>query len=129
MTAFPPMSPGQLQHVAPHRGAMVLTLGILGLVICAICGVIALIMGKNDLRDIDAGRMDPTGRGLTQAGWILGIIGTVILGIQLLVVVFYLVIIVFFFGMMGAAAASGAGGPGGSGPSGGSTTSSPSGVR
>jgi len=110
----------------PHRGAMVLTLGILGLVICTICGVVALIMGKNDLRDIDAGRMDPTGRGLTQAGWILGIIGTVFLGIQLCMVLLYLVIVIFFVGLAGAAAASGAGGPG---PSGGTTSSTPSGTR
>jgi len=126
VTAFPPMSAGQMRHVAPHRGAMVLTLGILGLIICAACGVFALVMGKNDMREMDAGRMDPSGRGLTQAGWILGIIGTVILGIQLLVILLYLVIIVFFVGMMGVAAASGAGGPT---PGGGSSTSSPSGGR
>ena len=117
MTSFPPVNPGEFKYVAPHRAAMVLTLGILGLVICAVCGVIALIMGKNDLRAMDSGRMDPAGRGMTQAGWILGIIGSVLLCIQLAVVVLYIVIFVFIVGAAGVAAASGAGGQPGSGSS------------
>jgi hypothetical protein len=35
-------------------------------------------MGNNDLREIDAGRMDPSGRGLTQAGKICGMVGTIL---------------------------------------------------
>jgi len=40
-------------------------------------------MGKNDLREIDAGMMDPAGRGLTLAGMILGIVsvGLTVLGV------------------------------------------------
>ena len=60
--------------LAPHRGTAVLVLGILGLVICFICGIIAWVMGNNDLRAMTQGRMDPTGRGTTQAGRICGII-------------------------------------------------------
>jgi hypothetical protein len=33
-------------------------------------------MGNSDLAEIRAGRMDPEGEGLTQAGRIIGIIGT-----------------------------------------------------
>jgi hypothetical protein len=46
-------------------------------------------MGKNDLREMDAGLMDPAGRGLTQAGKICGMISVilalVVLAIWLLV--------------------------------------------
>jgi len=68
----------------PHRGGAVLTLGILRLVICAPLGIIAWIMGAEDLKSISAGRMDPSGQGTTQAGMICGIIGTVLFGIGLL---------------------------------------------
>ena len=79
----PPTAPTVAQPPAqgglkPHRGGVVLTLGILGLVLCVICGIIAWVMGKNDLREIDAGTMDPAGRGLTNAGKICGIVGIVL---------------------------------------------------
>ena len=54
-----PINPQQV-GLTPHRGGAVLALGILGLVVCFICGIIAWVMGKNDLREIDAGRMDPS---------------------------------------------------------------------
>ena len=55
-----------------------MTLGILGIACCFICGIIAWVMGKNDLREIDAGTMDPTGRGLTNAGKICGMISVIL---------------------------------------------------
>ena len=58
----------------PHRATTVLVLGILGLVCCVICGIIAWIMGNKDLQEMDAGIMDPTGRGTTNAGRICGIV-------------------------------------------------------
>ena len=48
------------QMLKPHRGAVVLVLGILGLAVCLICGIIAWVMGNNDLREMDAGIMDPS---------------------------------------------------------------------
>jgi len=74
-----------VQSVAPHRGVLILILGIIGIVCCFITGIIAWVMGNNDLREIDAGRMDPSGRGLTQAGKICGMVG-VILWIVMLVI-------------------------------------------
>ena len=80
------------QPLQPHRGAVVLVLGILGIVVCFICGIIAWVMGNNDLRQMNAGAMDPSGRGLTQAGKICGMISCilVIIGfvIWLLIVLF-----------------------------------------
>lgn len=60
-----------------HRGGAVLALGILGLVVCFILGVIAWVMGNNDLREMDVGVMDPAGRSMTQAGRICGIVSVV----------------------------------------------------
>ena len=65
-------------YVRPHRGAAVLVLGILGIPVCFICGIIAWSMGSKDLREMRAGRMDPAGQGMTQAGWVCGIIGTIL---------------------------------------------------
>jgi len=62
----------------PHRGVAVLVLGILGIVVCVICGIIAWVMGNNDLREMAAGTMDPSGRGLTQAGKICGMISVIL---------------------------------------------------
>jgi hypothetical protein len=85
------------RDMAPHRGAMVLTLGILSLVICGLLGPFAWIMGRNDLEKMDAGRMDPSGEGLTKAGKICGIIGTV-LGIIGCIVGVLQVILILGFG-------------------------------
>jgi len=36
------------------------------------------VIGNQELKAIDAGRRPPGGRGVAKAGWILGIIGTVL---------------------------------------------------
>jgi hypothetical protein len=73
-----PVQPGQGQPTVmkPHRGATVLVLGILGIVLCFICGIIAWIMGQGDLKEMSQGQRDPEGYGLTRAGMICGIVGT-----------------------------------------------------
>jgi hypothetical protein len=63
----------------PHRGTLILILGILSLFCCGIIlGPIAFFLGNADLRAMREGRMDPSGEGLTNAGRILGVIGAVI---------------------------------------------------
>jgi hypothetical protein len=62
----------------PHRGVLILVLGILSLVVCGFLGPFAWVMGHTDLRTMRLGRMDREGEGLTQAGLICGIIGTVL---------------------------------------------------
>jgi len=64
-------------YVQPHRGGLILTLGILGLVVCGPLGIFAWIMGANDLAKMRRGYMDRSGYGSTQAGYILGIISTI----------------------------------------------------
>ena len=83
--------------MTPHRGTLILVLGILGLVVCGPLGIAAWIMGSGDLKAIDAGTMDPSGRSSTNAGRICGMIGTILFGLQ---VVF--IIALFGLGFVGA---------------------------
>lgn len=76
----------------PHRGTLILVLGILGLVICGPLGIAAWVMGNNDMREMDAGTMDPSGRGTTQAGKICGMIASILMIIGLLFVVLFFVL-------------------------------------
>ena len=85
----PPM---QEQHLAPHRGVMILVFGILGVVVCLIFGILAWIFGNADLAEMNAGRMDPTGRGMTSAGRILGMISCIFTIVVVLIWVLVLVV-------------------------------------
>ncbi|MFH1502433.1 MAG: DUF4190 domain-containing protein [Candidatus Eisenbacteria bacterium] len=85
----------------PSRGGAVLTLGILGIVICFILGIIAWVMGKGDLREMQEGKRDPSGEQLTKAGMICGIIGT-ILGVVGLLWWLIAVVIIGGSGFLGA---------------------------
>ncbi|MFN0016949.1 MAG: hypothetical protein ACKVP0_01750 [Pirellulaceae bacterium] len=59
----------------PHRGPLILVFGILGLFIqCPIFPLMSWVMGSNDLREMQAGRMDPAGRDLTRAGMVIGMV-------------------------------------------------------
>lgn len=90
---------GYRARVEPHRGTMVLVFGILSIVVCGPFGIAAWIMGGNDLAAIKAGRMDRDGESTTQIGYILGIIGTILMAIQ--IVLFCIII-----GMMGVVGSS-----------------------
>lgn len=91
----------------PHRGTMILVFGILGLVFCIIFGILAWVMGNGDLKEMDAGRMDPTGRGLTNTGKILGIVSVIL---NLIAIVVGTLFFVLGIGIA-AAGAAGSGGP------------------
>lgn len=74
----------------PHRGGTVLSLGLFGLfgaagaafcfpllMVNLLLTLPAWLMGQSDLRAIQAGAMDPAGRGMTLAGYVMGILGTI----------------------------------------------------
>jgi len=83
----------------PHRGTLLLVFGILGLVVCGpFTSIPAWIMSVNDLKEMDAGTMDPAGRGQTQAGKILGIIGTILSIIGLIATILMLMLGLLAFG-------------------------------
>ena len=69
----------------PHRGTLVLVLGILSLIICQPLGIAAWLMGNADLKQIADGTMNPEGKSLTQIGKILGIIAVVLMAIGLVI--------------------------------------------
>jgi hypothetical protein len=74
------------------RSTTVLVLGILGLVVCAPLAPFAWVMGRSALREIDASNGGYGGRGAANAGYILGIIGTVLLVFGILIVLFAIVL-------------------------------------
>ena len=76
----------------PHRGALILAFGILGLVVCQLFGVAAWVMGNNDLREMDRGWMDPSGRDLTKTGRILGMVSTALLLISLIIACLFILV-------------------------------------
>ena len=82
----------QVETLKPHRGTTVLVLGIIGIACCIICGIIAWVMGNNDLKEMDAGIMDPEGRGLTQAGKICGMVSV---GLQIIGFLIWMAAMIF----------------------------------
>ncbi len=62
----------------PHRGILILLLGLLSWVICPIFAPFAWIMGQADLRDMRRSQMDPSGMTLTQIGMVLGVVSTIL---------------------------------------------------
>jgi outer membrane protein assembly factor BamE (lipoprotein component of BamABCDE complex) len=72
-----PAAPGS--SLTPHRGEMVMVLGVLSLVIAPlILGPIIWFMARHDLKEMAAGRMDSEGRSKTQLARILAIIATLL---------------------------------------------------
>jgi hypothetical protein len=74
-------SPNRRRDLEPHRGTLILVLGILSIVLpCAalIVGPVGWFLGSSDLRAMHDGRMDSQGEGTTRAGYICSIIGTAI---------------------------------------------------
>tara|TARA_R110002096_G_scaffold45372_10_gene121908 strand:- start:536 stop:814 length:279 start_codon:yes stop_codon:yes gene_type:complete len=86
----------------PHRGTTVLVLGILGLVVCQVCGIIAWVMANKDIPKMEAGTMDPEGLGQAKAGKICGIISVILLAV--IIVVYGIMLVIG----IGAAASQGA---------------------
>lgn len=88
--------------VEPHRGGMILTLGILGFLMCAPLSLVAWLMGRNDLKKIRAGQMDRSGEGLTQAGMILGLIQCILVAtvIAIYIVILFFVLVIGGIGAM-----------------------------
>ena len=79
----PPMAGAMPMHQnfqKPHRGVLILVLGIVSIVMgCGfLTGIPAWVMGNNDLKEMDQGIMDPSGRGMTQGGRIIGMIVTIL---------------------------------------------------
>lgn len=81
----------------PHRGSAILVMGIMSMVVLffgcpfvvpwligIVLGVLAWVMGSADLAKMKRGEMDTEGQSNTRAGWVCGIIGTVLNTVLLL---------------------------------------------
>ena len=85
----PGYAPYQAYYAPPDhpQAGTTLVLGILGLVVCGVLAPFAWSMGNRVLREIDASQGHLGGRSSANAGRIMGIVGTVLLGLSLLVLV------------------------------------------
>lgn len=63
----------------------------MGIVICAILAPFAWNIGNKELQAIEAGRRPPENKGTANAGRILGIIGTVLLALSVVIIVLMVV--------------------------------------
>lgn len=88
MTTPPQFPSDSGQYPEASQSTTILVLGILGLIICGVLAPFAWVMGNKELEAIDAGRRPIENRGTANAGRILGIIGTVLLAIGIIVVIF-----------------------------------------
>ncbi len=62
----------------PHRGGLILTLGLIGLFVCGPLSLAAWVMGSGDLHEMDANMMDASGRSSTSSGRNIGMLGTIL---------------------------------------------------
>jgi hypothetical protein len=101
VTAPPPPGPGSSPPPSPYPPAagdrtnagIALALSILGLVLCGVLAPVGMVMGRSELQRIDAGQGDPNARGMAQAAWIIGLIGTIILIVGVLLLLFFLTVV------------------------------------
>lgn len=75
-----------------------MVLGILGVVVCQVIAPFAWVIGKRTVSEIDASGGRLGGRGQAQAGYVLGIVGTVLLGLGVLFMIFYVVVVFLVIG-------------------------------
>ncbi len=86
--AYGPIAPDHPQATT------VLILGILGLVVCGLLAPFAWVMGNRVVGEIDASNGTIGGRSSANAGRICGIVGTVLIGLALLMVVLLIILAV-----------------------------------
>ncbi len=85
--------PGYGFAVPDHPKATTsMVLGILGVVLCQVVAPFAWVTGKRTLNEIDASGGRWGGRGQAQTGYVLGIVGSVLLGLSLAFLLVYLVV-------------------------------------
>lgn len=83
----------QMQYPEDSQAVLSLVLSLVGLVACSglLCPL-GWYFGNKELAGIDAGRRDPSKRDMAKAGQVIGIIGSLLLALGLLVFVGILVL-------------------------------------
>lgn len=94
--SYPTLPPPGYPVARPDhpRATTALVLGIIGIAACPVLGPFAWSIGGKAVKEIDASGGAYGGRGQAQAGYIMGIIGTVLLGLYVLLVALWLILIV-----------------------------------
>lgn len=64
-------------------------MSILGILCCGPLSIVAWVMGNNELQGIQRGTRDPSNEGLGKAARIIGIIGTILFSIGIIVAVVF----------------------------------------
>lgn len=77
------------------NAGVALALSILGFVCCGLLAIPGAIMGRNEVKAVDAGTADPSNRGLANAAFIVGIIA---LAINAIVIIGYVIVVVIAVG-------------------------------
>jgi TRAP-type C4-dicarboxylate transport system permease small subunit len=93
--AYPSSSAGWGLYPESSQAVLALVLGLIGVFVFQLVAPFAWVVANREIRGIDAGRREPSNRGLAVAGKILGIIGTILLIIG---VVFLVIVIAIFVG-------------------------------
>lgn len=76
---YAPPSSGSLHHYPkPDRGVLVLIMGILSWVICLFFGIVAVVVGRSALADIESGQANPNDKTLVKIGYWLGLISLIL---------------------------------------------------
>ena len=83
----PPGQPGVQIKKTPTSATVALILGILGVTICTVCAPFAWWQGQVARNEIDNSGGALEGRGLATAGYVMGIIGSAILGLAIVVII------------------------------------------
>ncbi len=86
-------SPPPPSYLPPPQSASTnaivsLVLGVLGVICCGLLAPIAWYLGNQEIKAIQAGASPAAGEGIARAGMVLGIVGVVVLGMQLIWVFF-----------------------------------------
>lgn len=79
--------PESTAYPESSQATTALVLGILGIICCGPLAIVGWIMANNELQGIAAGRRDPQNQGTANAAKIVGIIGTVLFGITIIVII------------------------------------------
>ncbi len=90
-----PPKPMRTGEYPSSRAILALIFGILGLMSMGLFAIPAWILGKAERQAIESGASPDSGRGMAEAGYILGIIGVVLLSIAILFVLGWVAFIVY----------------------------------
>ncbi len=87
-TPIPPAIPGAASQQS-SKATMALVFGVLGIICCGLLAPVAWYLANEELKSIETGRLPDSNRGMAQVAKILGIIGTILLGLGLLWVLMF----------------------------------------